>query len=90
MSMEVPPLSMPSHQLERAIAAAGGIRQPRKEDVVLGRGKPSQNWPGNQRMLALCDAYRDRYHSVERAQKNKIIEEVRDIISSKGGRFLGT
>jgi hypothetical protein len=65
------------------------ISKPSKNDVLLGRGKPRQNWAGNQFMLALCDTYRERYHSVERIEKNQIIDEVKSIIKSKGGRFLG-
>jgi hypothetical protein len=97
--LNMPILDDPSHKLTAQLQRAGGHRQavvtaftipkPNKEDVVLGRGKPYQSWPGNQLMLSLCDAYRDRYHSVERTQKNIIIEEVRTIISAKGGRFLG-
>ncbi|KAG7368826.1 hypothetical protein IV203_031569 [Nitzschia inconspicua] len=62
--------------------------KPTKNDVLLGRGKPRQNWPGNQFMLALCDTYRKRYHSVERSEKNQLIDEVKSIIKARGGRFL--
>ena len=39
-------------------------------------------------MLRIVDMYRKRYHESERAFKHEIIEEVLDIIKSKGGRFL--
>ncbi len=39
-------------------------------------------------MLQIVDMYRKRYHESERAFKHEIIEEVLDIIKSKGGRFL--
>ena len=39
-------------------------------------------------MLRIVDIYRKRYHESERAFKHEIIEEVLDIIKSKGGRFL--
>jgi hypothetical protein len=90
-----PTIKLPTRLLQRTEARQHGaatafvIPRPNKEDVVLGRGKPYQGWPGNQLMLSLCDAYRDQYHSVDRAQKNWIIEEVRAYIRSKGGRFLG-
>ena len=75
-------------QQQEAMARRVTIAKPSKNDVILGRGKPFQNWPGNQFMLSLCDCYRERYHSAERAQKNHIIEEVKDIIKGRGGRFL--
>ena len=39
-------------------------------------------------MLKVVDMYRKRYHESERAFKHEIIEEVLEIIKSKGGRFL--
>ena len=39
-------------------------------------------------MLRIVDMYRKRYHESERAFKHEIIEQVLDIIKSKGGRFL--
>jgi hypothetical protein len=39
-------------------------------------------------MLMIVDMYRKRYHESERTFKHEIIEEVLDIIKSKGGRFL--
>lgn len=64
------------------------IKTPNVHDVLLGRGKPFQNHDGNQSMLRIVDMYRKRYHESERAFKHEIIEEVLDIIKSKGGRFL--
>lgn len=64
------------------------VNKPGKNDVILGRGKPFQQWAGNQFMLSLVDCFRERYHAAERAQKNKIIQEVMDIIKGRGGRFL--
>lgn len=64
------------------------IKTPNVHDVLLGRGKPFQNHEGNQSMLQIVDMFRKRYHESERAFKHEIIEEVLDIIKSKGGRFL--
>eukprot|EP00980_Cylindrotheca_fusiformis_P031517 scaffold26495_cov103-Cylindrotheca_fusiformis.AAC.4 len=64
------------------------VVQPADVDILLGRGKPFQNHPGNQRMLALVDKYRDRYQQAERKEKHDIVEEVMGIISGSGGRFL--
>jgi len=67
---------------------SNAIKTPNAHDVLLGRGKPFQNHDGNQSMLRIVDMYRKRYHESERAFKHEIIEEVLDIIKSKGGRFL--
>lgn len=61
---------------------------PADVDILLGRGKPFQNHPGNQRMLGLVDKYRDRYQEAERKEKHDIVEEVMGIICGSGGRFL--
>ncbi|KAL3940412.1 MAG: hypothetical protein SGBAC_005044 [Bacillariaceae sp.] len=61
---------------------------PADVDILLGRGKPFQNHPGNQRMLSLVDKYRDRYQTAERKEKHDIVEEVMGLISGSGGRFL--
>lgn len=65
------------------------VSRPNPNDVLLGRGKPFQNWAGNQNMLGLIDGYRKRYHESERAYKHRIIEDVLQTIKSSGGRFLG-
>jgi len=67
---------------------SNAIKTPNAYDVLLGRGKPFQNHDGNQSMLRIVDMYRKRYHESERAFKHEIIEEVLDIIKSRGGRFL--
>jgi hypothetical protein len=69
-------------------AGKARIVQPADVDILLGRGKPFQNHPGNQRMLVLVDKYRDRYQRAERKEKHDIVEEVMGIISGSGGRFL--
>ncbi|CAJ1952278.1 unnamed protein product [Cylindrotheca closterium] len=64
------------------------VMVPADVDILLGRGKPFQNHPGNQRMLTLVDKYRDRYQVAERKEKHDIVEEVMGLISGSGGRFL--
>jgi len=73
---------------QKKIDSSNIIKTPNVHDVLLGRGKPFQNHDGNQSMLRIVDMYRKRYHESERAFKHEIIEEVLDIIKSKGGRFL--
>lgn len=64
------------------------VVRPTDPDVILGRGKPFQNHPGNQRMLTIVDKYRERYQTAERKEKHDIVEEVMGIITGNGGKFL--
>ena len=64
------------------------IENPSDADVLLGRGKPYQNHPGNRHMLGLVDKFRDQYQRAERKEKHTIVEEVLSVIEAKGGRFL--
>lgn len=75
-------------KVQKQVEPSNIIKTPNVHDVLLGRGKPFQNHDGNQSMLRIVDMYRKRYHESERAFKHEIIEEVLDIIKSKGGRFL--
>ncbi|CAJ1969728.1 unnamed protein product [Cylindrotheca closterium] len=68
--------------------AEGRIRKPSNPDILLGRGKPFQNHPGNQRMLRIVDEHKERYLSEKRDKKRAIVEEVLDIIQRHGARFL--
>jgi hypothetical protein len=61
---------------------------PTPVDVLLGRGKPFQSHPGNQRMLRFVEDSREMYLQAERNGKHMIIEEVMGNIRESGGRFL--
>jgi hypothetical protein len=67
---------------------AGQVLEPTKDDVLLGRGKPFQNHPGNQRMLLIVDERKEQYLAVKRDQKRAIVEEVLGVIQEGGARFL--
>ena len=64
------------------------IDDPTPVGVLLGRGKPVQSHPGNQRMLRIVDEHRARYLQAERKDKHEIIEEIMRILQECGGRFL--
>jgi hypothetical protein len=64
------------------------IHAPTRFDIMLGRGRPTQNHPGNQHMREVVDRYRARYDTAERETKRPIVEEVMDEIKRDGGRFL--
>jgi hypothetical protein len=64
------------------------IDTPSSVDILLGRGKPFQSHLGNQRMLRIVDACRERYLKSERKEKHTIVEDVIAAIMEIGGRFL--
>ncbi|CAJ1946394.1 unnamed protein product [Cylindrotheca closterium] len=59
-----------------------------KMDVVFGRGKGYQNHPGNQRMRSIIDGYKIKYHTLKRAEKKNLVEQVYNEIVEGGVRFL--
>jgi hypothetical protein len=58
-----------------------GIELPRPNDVLLGRGRPLQNHPGNRRLLELANIYLDEYFAADpdgdrKDVARKIVSEV--------------
>jgi hypothetical protein len=61
---------------------------PSDNDVLLGRGKPFQEWPGNIQLSNIIDMHRKPYNESDRAQKTAISRDVVQIIKGLNGRFL--
>lgn len=57
-------------------------------DVILGKGLPFQNHPGNKRLRDLVDANAKRYEKSAKGDKKKIAQEIFDSIRHSGGYFL--
>ncbi|KAL3934620.1 MAG: hypothetical protein SGBAC_009702, partial [Bacillariaceae sp.] len=57
-------------------------------DVVLGRGKRLQGLPGNTRMRCIVLKYSSLYHTLNRAEKRRLLETVYQEIIHSGARFL--
>jgi hypothetical protein len=72
----------------------GRIEIPTSVDVVLGRGRPYQEYPGNRRLADIIDEYRTVYQASSRREKtvlsNKILSIIKDTDSggAGAGRFL--
>jgi hypothetical protein len=64
------------------------INFPLARDVLLGRGRPFQQFPGNLRLAVIIDLHRERYHSAKHGEKLVICTEVVQIVKVSGGRFL--
>ena len=69
-------------------AKNGNFLVPLQEDVILGRGIPAMNHPGNRIMLDITLKHKKRYLAAKREHRRKIGEEVLDIVLATGARFL--
>ena len=66
-----------------------GIIYPKPNDVIFGKGKPCQEFPGNLQLKSLVDEYRDEYNrSNKPRQKTELTIKVVNRIRATGGRFL--
>jgi len=61
---------------------------PRKLDVLMGRGKPFQNYFGNRRMLRIVSQFKSEYASRPRDQKRLYVETALEAVLKDGARFL--
>ena len=61
---------------------------PRRNDVLLGRGRPYQNFIGNRRMLRIVSQFKEQYNAKPRDQKRPYVETVLDEVLRDGTRFL--
>ncbi|KAL3904665.1 MAG: hypothetical protein SGILL_009981 [Bacillariaceae sp.] len=72
-----------------AIDWSHAVCLPLASDVLLGRGKPYQNYSGNVQLRSLICDYWDAYDTVtKKGGKTEIAERVVDIVKERGGRFL--
>jgi len=60
----------------------------RGHDIILGRGKNLQDYPGNRRMRSIINKYKHKYQSMERSEKRDLVESVYKEIVRGGARFL--
>jgi hypothetical protein len=74
-------------QAEKA-SSDGTIMVPLVNDILLGRGRPYQENPGNIRMANLIDEYRIEYQSKSKLQKTAMSNKVLKMIKDSDGRFL--
>jgi hypothetical protein len=64
------------------------ITEAGQNDVLFGRGKPFQFFPGNLYLHKLTDLHRKEYSQAARHDKNTIADRIIRIIKAKSGRFL--
>jgi hypothetical protein len=67
----------------------GLIMYPKPLDVLVGRGRPYQDFPGNLRMLLLVDGHMDRYWNChDRFDKTCLFMDLVKKVQEYSGRFL--
>jgi len=64
------------------------VSEPNTCDVIFGRGKGTQNHPGNTRLREFIDANLEAYEGAKLLEKTLIAERVVQQVKSLSGRFL--
>jgi hypothetical protein len=64
------------------------IYDPLPNDVLLGRGKPLQQRPGNVRFRELLDKHMDKYEQGAKGAKLKVSAYIVHLVKEEGGRIL--
>ena len=74
---------------EKERSTNGPILYPSRNDVLLGRGKPYQSFPGNLELARVVDSYQLQYtKATERLEKHCIAAMIVKIVQDSGGRFM--
>mmetsp|Transcript_23993 Transcript_23993/g.36455 ORF Transcript_23993/g.36455 Transcript_23993/m.36455 type:complete len:483 (-) Transcript_23993:124-1572(-) len=78
------------HQERLEVESRSGIiLHPQPYDVLVGRGRPYQEYPGNQRLVRLVEAQSERYRFLQdRFEKSCIILNIVKTVNNSNGRFL--
>lgn len=61
---------------------------PCNKDVLLGKGKPIQEFCGNQRLATLVDNYMEDYNNCSRIEKTTLAAKLVSTVKEYGGHFL--
>jgi hypothetical protein len=64
------------------------IMFPLKNDVLLGRGRPFQEFPGNVQLAKIIDDYREAYQAGKKLDKTAISTKSLKLVKDSNGRFL--
>jgi hypothetical protein len=77
-------------EVEAEAEAVSFIPFPSRFDILLGRGKPYQEYSGNQWLNTFITAYYERFQHAgsHYGHKNEICKTIIHMISESGGRFL--
>lgn len=73
---------------ERKLVCGNAIFCPLEFDVLLGRGRPFQEYTGNKRLAVIIDTRRQEYAASKRGGKTIVCDKIVELIQKSGGRFL--
>jgi hypothetical protein len=76
---------------ERRIEQGSRILAPGRLDILLGRGKPMQEWLGNLQLAITLVANTELHNSTamnRRGAKNDLCDEIVRLLKESGGKFL--
>lgn len=66
----------------------GGVMYLNPEDVLLGRGRPANEYPGNMFYRQVVVSLVDTYENANRQQKTALAKSIVEKIKGRGGRFV--
>lgn len=69
-------------------AATGKILFPNSKDVLMGRGRPFQQFVGNLDLAKIVAKHQVEYNESERNSKTKLTRRLVQVIKDGNGRFL--
>ena len=72
----------------REEVSSGVIRFPQPADVLIGRGRPYQEFPGNQRFGRLVDSQLKAYQDCSKFSKTCLSMDIVKTVQQYGGRFI--
>jgi hypothetical protein len=62
-----------------------GIDIPARMDVLLGRGKPFREYPGNRRLLEVVEAFSQEYATAVTGEKSRVADWIVTVVQTSGG-----
>lgn len=61
---------------------------PSSNDVLLGRGRPYQEYQGNLQLAQIIESRQDEYQGGNRVEKTQITKEIVKVVKAANGLFL--
>jgi hypothetical protein len=77
-----------AYESPQAVSSVEEVNQVGPNDVLCGRGAPTNYHPGNEYFRDLVKEYQSTYLTSKRADKPFVASHIVNIIQSRGGRFL--
>ena len=79
---------MKESQYQAMEEGKGMILYPNSEDVLMGRGRPFQQFVGNLNLNRIVAEHQEEYNKVDRKSKTRLTRRIVQLIKDGNGRFL--